>query len=167
MLHGGFGSASQAKKSYHWDTEADVGHFLVVYPDGLDRAWKACEAAAGCPAGPVPTTSGFITDDVRHRARHSAYLGRVLRHRHQQRRHHGLLSRRPAATIFAAIGRTRQPSWAIRPVPVPRSAIAIHGTAENILDNGGEGDGTVHIDGPSFRAVNASWRRNRAARDRP
>src|SRR3984957_9031621 len=29
MLHGGFGSASQAEKSYGWNTEADSGHFLV------------------------------------------------------------------------------------------------------------------------------------------
>ena len=34
MLHGGFGSAAQAERSYGWDAEADRGHFLVVYPDG-------------------------------------------------------------------------------------------------------------------------------------
>jgi polyhydroxybutyrate depolymerase len=38
MLHGGFGSASQAQRSYHWDAEADAGHFLVAYPNGMDRA---------------------------------------------------------------------------------------------------------------------------------
>ena len=41
MLHGGFGSGEQAERSYHWDAEADNGHFLVAYPDGLNRAWNA------------------------------------------------------------------------------------------------------------------------------
>src|ERR1700739_967981 len=41
MLHGGFGNGAQAERSYHWDTEADNGHFLVAYPDGLNRAWNA------------------------------------------------------------------------------------------------------------------------------
>ena len=30
MLHGGFGSGAQAERSYHWDAEADNGHFLVA-----------------------------------------------------------------------------------------------------------------------------------------
>ena len=41
MLHGGFGNGAQAEHSYHWDTEADKGHFLVAYPDGQGRAWTA------------------------------------------------------------------------------------------------------------------------------
>src|SRR5438270_2149591 len=45
MLHGGFGSGTQAERSYHWDSEADAGHFVVAYPDGLNRAWNA---GGGC-----------------------------------------------------------------------------------------------------------------------
>src|SRR6202012_3098783 len=41
MLHGGFGTGAQAEHAYHWDSEADAGHFLVAYPDGLMRAWNA------------------------------------------------------------------------------------------------------------------------------
>ena len=41
MLHGGFGNGAQAERAYHWDAEADNGHFLVAYPDGLNRAWNA------------------------------------------------------------------------------------------------------------------------------
>ena len=60
MLHGGFGTGAQAERSYHWDTEADAGHFLVAYPDGLMRAWNA----GSCCGEPQRTNTddvGFIT----------------------------------------------------------------------------------------------------------
>jgi poly(3-hydroxybutyrate) depolymerase len=41
MLHRGFGNGAQAERSYQSDAEADDGHFLVAYPDGLNRAWNA------------------------------------------------------------------------------------------------------------------------------
>ncbi|HEX3732621.1 MAG TPA: PHB depolymerase family esterase, partial [Mycobacteriales bacterium] len=56
MLHGGFGTGAQAERSYHWDSEADAGHFLVAYPDGLGRAWNA----GTCCGEPQRTN----TDDV-------------------------------------------------------------------------------------------------------
>ena len=61
MLHGGFGSASQAEKSYHWDAEADAGHFLVAYPDGLNRAWNAGGGCCGTPGRTDIDDVGFIT----------------------------------------------------------------------------------------------------------
>ena len=60
MLHGGFGTGEQAEGAYHWDSEADIGHFLVAYPDGLNRAWNA----GTCCGEPQRTNSddvGFIT----------------------------------------------------------------------------------------------------------
>ena len=45
MLHGGYGSADQAEKTYGWNDEADREHFLVAYPDGLNRAWNT---GGGC-----------------------------------------------------------------------------------------------------------------------
>ena len=60
MLHGGFGTGAQAERSYHWDSEADAGHFLVAYPDGLMRAWNA----GSCCGEPQRTNTddvGFIT----------------------------------------------------------------------------------------------------------
>src|ERR1700761_5817828 len=60
MLHGGFGTGAQAERSYHWDSEADAGHFLVAYPDGLMRAWNA----GSCCGEPQRTNAddvGFIT----------------------------------------------------------------------------------------------------------
>src|SRR5689334_10800806 len=40
MLHGGFGSGSQAEQYYGWDQEADRDGFVVVYPDGMNHAWN-------------------------------------------------------------------------------------------------------------------------------
>lgn len=60
MLHGGFGSGAQAEGSYHWDTEADKGHFLVVYPDGLGRAWNA-GSCCGNPSETNLDDVGFIS----------------------------------------------------------------------------------------------------------
>ena len=41
VLHGGFGTAAQAQQSYGWDAKADAEGFVVVYPNGTDRAWNA------------------------------------------------------------------------------------------------------------------------------
>ena len=41
VLHGGFGSAAQARQSYGWDVKADAEHFVVAYPNGIDKAWNA------------------------------------------------------------------------------------------------------------------------------
>ena len=56
MMHGGFGTGAQAEHSYHWDSEADAGHFLMAYPDGVMRAWNA----GSCCGEPQHTN----TDDV-------------------------------------------------------------------------------------------------------
>ena len=61
MLHGGFGSASQAEKSYGWDAEADSGHFVVAYTDGLDRAWNTGGGCCGTPGRTNVDDIGFIT----------------------------------------------------------------------------------------------------------
>jgi polyhydroxybutyrate depolymerase len=41
MLHGGFGSGSQAQNSYGWDEQADRQGFVVAYPDGIGHSWNA------------------------------------------------------------------------------------------------------------------------------
>jgi poly(3-hydroxybutyrate) depolymerase len=61
MLHGGFGTGAQAEKSYHWDTEADRAHFVVAYPDGLDRAWNTGGGCCGVPGRNNADDVGFIT----------------------------------------------------------------------------------------------------------
>src|SRR5581483_3179096 len=63
VLHGGFGSAAQAERSYHWDSAADNGHFLVAYPNGLHRAWNA-GSCCGEPQKAGVDDVGFITATV-------------------------------------------------------------------------------------------------------
>jgi len=160
MMHGGYGSASQAEKYYHWDAEADAGHFLVAYPDGLDRAWNAGGGCCGIPGRTGVNDIGFIVamvSAIEHALPVSA--GRVYA---TGISNGGIMAYDLAChtTIFAAIGPDSATELGGCPVPAPTSVIAIHGTADkNIPYNGGEGDGTAHIDGPSVPAVNASWRR--------
>jgi len=40
MLHGGFGSGSQAEKAYGWDDEATREGFVVAYPNGIGATWN-------------------------------------------------------------------------------------------------------------------------------
>jgi polyhydroxybutyrate depolymerase len=160
MLHGGFGSASQAEKSYHWDAKADTGHFLVAYPDGLNRAWNTGGGCCGTPGRTNVDDIGFITAMVS--AIEHALPVDASRVYATGISNGGIMAYTLAChtTIFAAIGPDSATELGGCPSPVPVSVIAIHGTADkNIPYNGGEGDGTAHIDGPSVPAVNAAWRR--------
>jgi len=160
MLHGGFGTASQAEKSYHWDAEANLGHFLVAYPNGLDRAWNAGGGCCGVPGRTGADDIGFITAMVS--AIEHAVPVNANRVYATGISNGGIMAYDLAChtTVFAAIGPDSATELGSCPDPKPISVIAIHGTADkNIPYNGGEGDGFAHIDGPSVPSVNASWRR--------
>jgi polyhydroxybutyrate depolymerase len=160
MLHGGFGSASQAERSYRWDAEADSGRFLVAYPDGLDRAWNAGGGCCGVPGRTGTDDIGFITAMVS--AIEHAVPVNPDRIYATGISNGGIMAYDLAChtTIFAAIGPDSATQLGSCPDPAPISVIAIHGTADkNIPYRGGQGDGPGHIDGPSVPAVNASWRR--------
>lgn len=159
MLHGGFGSASQAEDSYGWDARADAGHFLVAYPDGVNHAWNAGGGCCGTPAA-----SGV--DDV-------AFIGAVValvrgevpvdpsRIYATGISNGGIMAYRLACEtrLFAAIGPDSATLLGSCPAPGAVSVIAIHGTADhNIPYNGGRGDGPGHIDGPAVPTVIADWR---------
>lgn len=60
MLHDGFGDGAQAERAYHRDAEADSGHFVVVYPDGLNHAWNA-GSCCGIPQRTDVDDVGFLT----------------------------------------------------------------------------------------------------------
>jgi polyhydroxybutyrate depolymerase len=64
MLHGGYGSGTQAERAYGWDREADAHGFIVAYPDGIGRSWNA-----GMCCGSARTRNiddvGFVTAMVR------------------------------------------------------------------------------------------------------
>jgi polyhydroxybutyrate depolymerase len=61
VLHGGFGSGSQAEAAYKWDEEADRQGFVAVYPDGIRRAWNAGGICCGKPNREGVDDVGFIT----------------------------------------------------------------------------------------------------------
>jgi polyhydroxybutyrate depolymerase len=61
VLHGGFGTGGQAEKAYKWDAEADRHGFVVVYPDGVRRAWNAGGKCCGKPNRDNIDDVGFLT----------------------------------------------------------------------------------------------------------
>lgn len=159
MLHGGFGSGAQAESSYGWDAEADIRHFVVVYPDGDGRAWNV---GGGCCGTPGRTN----VDDV---AFLSAVVGDVqsaLPIDHAMIyatgiSNGGMMAYRLACDtkLFAAIGPDSATLLGDCPTPHPVSVIAIHGTADQSIPyNGGVGSGVAKIDGPSIPSVNQLWR---------
>src|ERR1700759_5396316 len=71
VLHGGFGSAEQAERSYGWDQLANSSKFVVAYPDGIKRAWNV--NGGGCcgkPAREHIDDVAFITAAVADISRH-------------------------------------------------------------------------------------------------
>ena len=163
MLHGGFGTGAQAERSYHWDSEADAGHFLVAYPDGLMRAWNA----GSCCGEPQRTNTddvGFIT----------AMVGAIEQEMPIDRARVYATGMSNGAMMALRLGCQTDTFAAIAPVAGtlltdcsgarPTSVLQIHGTADDRVPyNGGPGkafsaDGTARVDGPSVETVNATWR---------
>lgn len=159
MLHGGFGSGSQAEKAYGWDAEADRGHFLVVYPDGINRAWNVGGGCCGTPASDGTDDVAFISAMV-------AAIGQEVpvdadRVYATGISNGGMLAYRLACdtSLFAAIGPDSATLLGPCPSPKPVSVLHIHGTADhNIPYDGGPGDGFAHIDGPAVTTVIGDWR---------
>lgn len=163
MLHGGFGDGAQAERAYHWDTEADKGHFLVVYPDGLGRAWNA-GSCCGNPSATNLDDVGFIT----------AMIGAI----EQQTpidparvyvtgmSNGAMIALRLACEtdIFAAIAPVAGTTMTDCSRARPTSVLQIHGTADaSVPYNGGPGkssktDGTPRVNGPPVPSVTAAWR---------
>ncbi|HKT01862.1 MAG TPA: PHB depolymerase family esterase [Rugosimonospora sp.] len=159
MLHGGFGSGSQAEGAYGWDAQADAGHFLVAYPDGVQRAWAV---GGGCCGTPGRTG----VDDVAFISRMVAAIGARVpvdpaRVYATGISNGGMMAYRLACdtSLFAAIGPDSATLLGTCPHPAPVSVIHIHGTADqNIPYNGGQGSGVARIDGPPVPSVVAMWR---------
>jgi polyhydroxybutyrate depolymerase len=158
MLHGGFGSASQAESYYGWDAEADKNQFVVAYPDGLNHAWAVGGGCCGAPGATGVDDVAFVTAVV---TRLSGQLpidpNRVYA---TGISNGGLLAYRLACdtSIFAAIGPDSATLLGDCPSPPPVSVIHIHGTADhNIPYDGSEGTGFAKIDGPAVPDVVAMW----------
>jgi polyhydroxybutyrate depolymerase len=159
MLHGGFGSASQAEKSYGWDAEADRGRFVVAYPDGLNRAWNTGGGCCGTPGRTGADDTGFIIAVVAAVERQVPVdAGRVYA---TGISNGGIMAYTLACrtSVFAAIGPDSATELGSCPAPRPLSVIHIHGTADTRIPyQGGEGQGVAHIDGPSVPSLSARWR---------
>jgi polyhydroxybutyrate depolymerase len=159
MLHGGFGSASQAQASYGWDAQADAAHFVVAYPDGVNRAWSVGGGCCGTPGSAGVDDVAFITAVV-------AAVSRAMpidpaRVYATGISNGGMMAYRLAcdSTLFAAIGPDSATLLGSCPAPAPISVIHIHGTADTrIRYGGGQGDGFAKIDGPAVPAVVEQWR---------
>ena len=163
MLHGGFGNGAQAERAYHWDSEADNGHFLVAYPDGLNRAWNA-GTCCGEPARANTDDVGFLT----------AMVGAIGQQIPLDRTRIYVTGMSNGAMMALRLGCQTDTFAAIAPVAGtlltdcsqarPTSVLQIHGTADDRVPyNGGPGkafaaNGNPRVDGPSVESVNATWR---------
>lgn len=163
MMHGGYGNGAQAERAYHWDAEADRGHFLVAYPDGLNRAWNA-GSCCGIPQQTDVDDVGFITAMV-------ADIGRQIPLDPTRVYAAGMSN---GAMMALRLGCQTGMFAAIAPVAgtlltdcshaQPTSVLQIHGTAdESVPYAGGPGkaltaNGTPRVDGPAVPSVNATWR---------
>jgi len=159
MLHGGFGSGSQAEKSYGWDELAASEGFIVAYPDGEGRAWNAGGGCCGAPGRDGTDDVAFITSVVADiEARHSIDPARVYA---TGMSNGALLSYRLACDtdLFAAIAPVAGTIVGDCPTPHPTSVLEIHGLADqNVRMDGSPGAGVASVDGMPVADVNDLWR---------
>lgn len=159
MLHGGFGSAEQAERSYGWDRLADSAKFVVAYPDGAGRAWNAGGGCCGRPArdgvDDVAFVSAAVADIVHNLGvdPDRVYATGIS--------NGGMMSYALACNtdLFAAIGPDSATQLDACASPRPTSVLHIHGTADRMIRyDGGAGSGFAQIDGPAVPQLNAFWR---------
>jgi polyhydroxybutyrate depolymerase len=161
VLHGGFGSAEQAERSYGWDQLADSAKFVAVYPDGVKRAWNV--NGGGCCGRPAQENIddvGFISAVVANVAKNIGIdASRVYA---TGMSNGGIMSYTLACntTLFAAIGPVAGTQLDPCRSPHPVSVMAVHGTADPMIPyGGGPGHGFAHINGPPVPELNALWRK--------
>ena len=160
MLHGGFGSGEQVESAYGWDAKADAEGFVVVYPDGQDRAWNA-GTCCGKPAKEHVDDVAFIVQIVQ----------AVQRQQHIDPRrifatgvsNGAMMSYRLACEtkVFAAIAPVAGAQMVACDHPSPISVLHIHGAADTHvpLDGSpGNGRGKVPAHTP-IDEVLAGWRK--------
>lgn len=160
VMHGGFGSAEQAERSYGWDQLADSEKFVVAYPDGVNRAWNV--NGGGCcgrPARENVDDVGFISAAVADVAKNVSINASHVYATGMS--NGGMMSYTLACdtTLFAAIGPVSGTQVDPCRSPHPASVVAIHGTADPLIPyGGGPGRGFAHINGPAVPDLNAFWR---------
>ena len=158
MLHGFSGSGKQAESDYKWNGLADSGKFVVVYPDGLNRAWNVNgESCCGRSGREGVDDVGFISAAIAEITTNLAIDPRKVYATGMS--NGGIMSYTLACTtdIFAAIGPVAGIQLNPCRSPHPTSVMAVHGTADRLVPYGG-GQGFSVINGPSVPDVNAFWR---------
>ena len=160
VLHGGFGTGLGAERAYHWDDTAARFGFVVLYPDGFERAWNA-GSCCGAPQRRNIDDVGFL----------SALIGRVVRDEDLDPNriyitgmsNGAMMAYRMACDApfaIAAIGPVAGTLTAACKQPKPTSVLAIHGLADqNVPFAGGVGKGFTHDSRPSVPASIARWRK--------
>ncbi|CAN5313930.1 PHB depolymerase family esterase [soil metagenome] len=158
MLHGGFGSGSQAERSYGWDALAASEGFIVAYPDGLGRAWNAGGGCCGAPGRDEADDVAFIESVVADvEARHSIDPARVYA---TGMSNGAMLAYRLAcdSDLFAGIAPVAGTIVGECDSPGPVSVLEIHGLADqNVRMDGAPGAGVAAVDGMPVADVNALW----------
>lgn len=156
VLHGGGGNAATTARQTHFDDQADRAGFIVVYPNGTDRA-RPLLNALGKPGLLTWNAGACCGYAVEHRTDDVAFIRALVGQLERDYRidparvyatglsNGGMMAYRlacEASDIFAAIG----PVSAVEIAPAcnptqPVSVIHFHGTADqNVPMQGGIGD---------------------------
>ncbi len=159
MLHGRFGSASQAEDYYGWNDAADAGGFVVAYPNGTDWAWNAGGGCCREPGREDHDDVGFIVDMIDLiGSRLPVDPDRVFA---TGMSNGGKMAFRLACETdrFAAVAPVAGLQLVPCNSPKPTSILVIHGLDDDSAPfNGGPNAGSSNIDVPSIPAVIARWR---------
>ena len=137
VLHGGFGTGAGAEAQYRWDPMADRNGFVVLYPDGLLRAWNAGDCC-GQPRARGVDDVAFIEAAIRATAR--AYAT-------DPERLYVTGMSNGAMMTYRLACESALPIAAIAPVAGTLTVACEHPQRVSVLHLHGLADGNVPIDG--------------------
>jgi len=159
VMHGGLGSAEQAREAYGWDQLAAREGFVVAYPDGLGRAWNAGDGCCGASGEKGVDDVGFLEEMVAEISRRAPIdTDRVYA---TGMSNGAMMSYRLAcdSDVLAAVAAVAGTILGECDDPDPVSVLAIHGDAdESVRMDGEPGSGIESIDGMPIADVNRFWR---------
>jgi polyhydroxybutyrate depolymerase len=156
VLHPDGSSGSRVERDYHWNAEADRGHFIIAYPDGLRSSWNVGGNCCFSRADDIGFISAMVSaiesqNPIDH---HRIYATGVSSG--------GLLAYALACqtTIFAAIAPDSATQLSRCADPAPISVLHIHGTADRVISYYPRPGGAIRpFGGPDIPQLNAIWRR--------
>jgi polyhydroxybutyrate depolymerase len=163
VLHGGYGSGTQAEKSYNWDAAADRYRFVAAFPDGFVRSWNAGGTCCG-PANKRNVDDVAFIRAVVQTARAQVPIDQARMYVAGMSNGAMMAYRLACQTdLFAAAASVAGTILADCSRAAATSIIAIHGTADaNVPYIGGPGKPalpiTKPINGPSVPANDQRWR---------